>query len=69
LINRFDWIDCGGVNQLFPFIYIRGWYVPITSRFQINLTEFANKSHDKIKTLTDSIRAWTVCAATVDHPT
>jgi hypothetical protein len=24
LINNFDGIDCGGVNWLYPFVYIRG---------------------------------------------
>ena len=22
--NRFDWIDCGGFNRSYPFIYIKG---------------------------------------------
>jgi hypothetical protein len=22
--NRFDWIDCGGFNRPYPFIYIKG---------------------------------------------
>jgi hypothetical protein len=38
LINRFDWIDCEGVNRSYLFVYIRESFGPVTSRFP-------NKSH------------------------
>jgi hypothetical protein len=36
-VNCFDWIDCGGVNRPYPFIYIRG-FIYIRRMFELILT-------------------------------
>jgi hypothetical protein len=39
LINRFDWIDCVGVNRPYPFVYIRRkvwtYYKPAPKKIHI----------------------------------
>ena len=45
LISRFDWIDCGGFNRPYPFIYIKGGGLDLLQvGSRVNLTGFANKS-------------------------
>jgi hypothetical protein len=69
LISRFDWIDCGGFNRPYPFIYIKGGGLdPLQVGSRANPAGFANKSRKKSGTLTDSVHARTVRAATADNP-
>jgi hypothetical protein len=41
---------------------------PLQVGYQTNPAEFANKSHKKLGTLTDSLHVWTVRTATADRP-
>lgn len=60
MINWLDWINWGGVNWTYPFVYIRGGIDPFQVKTETNLMEFANKHHKKSGTLTDSVHARTV---------
>jgi hypothetical protein len=69
MISRVDWMDCGGFNRLYPFIYIKGGGLdPLQVGSRVNPVGLDNKSCKKSGTLTDSTHARTVRTATSDRP-
>jgi hypothetical protein len=67
--NRFDLIDCSGVQSVVALhLYKGGGLDPLRTDFRVNPTVLGNKSREKLGTLTDSAHARTVCATTVDSP-
>jgi hypothetical protein len=67
LIGRFDWIDCGGFNRSYPFIYImRGGLDPLQVGSRAYPMSFANKPRKKSGTQIDFAHSWKVRAATTD---
>ena len=67
LINRFDWIDCVGVNRPYPFVYIRRKVWTYYKSAPKKSTYFANKSRKKLGTLTDSVHVRTARTATANR--
>jgi hypothetical protein len=67
--NRFDWINCCGVQSAVALhLYKGGGLDPLRTDFRVNPTVLGNKSREKLETLTVSAHARTVHAATADCP-
>jgi hypothetical protein len=67
--NRFDLIDCWGVQSTVTLhLYKGGGLDPFQTVSRVNVVILGNKSREKLGTLTDSTHARTVRATTVDCP-
>jgi hypothetical protein len=67
--NRFDLIDCSGVQSAVALhLYKGGGLDPLRTDFRVNPTVLGNKSREKLGTLTDSAHMRTVRATTADSP-
>jgi hypothetical protein len=67
--NRFDLIDCSGVQSVVALhLYKGGGLDPFQTDFRVNPAVLGNKSREKLGTLTDSAHARTVRATTADCP-
>jgi hypothetical protein len=67
--NRLDLIDCSGVQSAVALhLYKGGGLDPLRTDFRVNPTVLDNKSHEKVGTLTVSVHARAVRAATADSP-
>jgi hypothetical protein len=67
--NKLDLIDCWGFQSAVALhLYKGGGLDPFPTISRVNPTVLGNKSREKLGTLTDSARAWTVRATTADRP-